>query len=649
MEKLLEKSIRFFVVFVVLCFFASSAMAQASSKNTLTLHGQLFDIAGEPAVGAHSIKVTINNASTGGSALFEEEHDVTVLSEGSYTVIIGDGVMPGTSVNTNGIPASVFASDNWYLGIKVDTDNEMTPRIRITSAPYAISAGDLSGFVASDFVTKTELAGEGFLKTETDPVYIAAPAASITNSGSGLVTTGTERTNWDAAYSWGDHRLAGYLTSASALNADNITTGTISAARIPGLDASKIVSGTLAVGRIPNLDASKITTGTFNNARINWASPSAIGSTTPSTGAFTTLDVRSYIYNNGSSYGGDVAFSDDLVPRTNGFYNLGTSSTRWGRLHVNGIYLNGALRTSWPTGNIITGNGSNGRLALWNSGSDITYNTSINYSGSSIACGTSATSAYKVYGYYNSSNYGYLGSSSTGVYGQSSTYGVYGNGSFGVYGAGGSYGIYGRGSYGVYGNGTTYGIYGTGGVYAGYFSGNVRVTGSISKGGGWFLIDHPLDPENKTLRHSFVESPEDLCMYRGTVTIGQNGDAVVQMPDYFKALTMENEATVTLTSIGKPFLVGYDWNENYSEFTVYGDSGRKVSYIVLADRDDPVMHKLRKDVVEEKGNGNFEKGTLLYPEAFGYPKEKGYDYQMEEQNKPSSVNESSATDKPTNN
>ena len=158
----MEKKIKFFVVFVVLSLFAFSVMAQASSKNTLTLHGQLFDTDGEPAVGAHTIEVSIYNASTGGSALFEEEHDVSVLSDGSYTVIIGDGVMPGTAVNTNGIPASVFASDNWYLGIEVDTDNEMTPRIRITSAPYAISAGELGGFVASDFVTKTELAGEGF-------------------------------------------------------------------------------------------------------------------------------------------------------------------------------------------------------------------------------------------------------------------------------------------------------------------------------------------------------------------------------------------------------------------------------------------------------------------------------------------------------
>jgi hypothetical protein len=42
---------------------------------------------------------------------------------------------------------------------------------------------------------------------------------------------------------------------------------------------------------------------------------------------------------------------------------------------------------------------------------------------------------------------------------------------------------------------------------AGVFNGNVFVYGTLSKGGGSFKIDHPLDPEHKYLSHSFVESP----------------------------------------------------------------------------------------------------------------------------------------------
>jgi len=57
-----------------------------------------------------------------------------------------------------------------------------------------------------------------------------------------------------------------------------------------------------------------------------------------------------------------------------------------------------------------------------------------------------------------------------------------------------------------------------------------------------------------------------------------------------------------------------------------GDPDKEVSYTVYADRDDPVMRQLYKPVEEEKGDGNFTKGKLLYPTAFGYPEEMGEDY-----------------------
>ena len=44
--------------------------------------------------------------------------------------------------------------------------------------------------------------------------------------------------------------------------------------------------------------------------------------------------------------------------------------------------------------------------------------------------------------------------------------------------------------------------------WAAWFNGNVDVDGNLSKAGGSFKIDHPLDPANKYLYHSFVESPE---------------------------------------------------------------------------------------------------------------------------------------------
>lgn len=62
-------------------------------------------------------------------------------------------------------------------------------------------------------------------------------------------------------------------------------------------------------------------------------------------------------------------------------------------------------------------------------------------------------------------------------------------------------------------------------------NGNVQVGGALSKGSGTFLIDHPLDPANKNLRHGFVEAPEYVNIYRGTVRL-VDGKATVNIDDY---------------------------------------------------------------------------------------------------------------------
>ncbi len=78
--------------------------------------------------------------------------------------------------------------------------------------------------------------------------------------------------------------------------------------------------------------------------------------------------------------------------------------------------------------------------------------------------------------------------------------------------------------------------------YAGFFSGNVKVTGNLnvdgllSKGGGSFRIDHPLAPATRYLQHSFVESPDMKNIYDGVVTTDGRGYATVRLPRWFQAL-----------------------------------------------------------------------------------------------------------------
>ena len=79
-----------------------------------------------------------------------------------------------------------------------------------------------------------------------------------------------------------------------------------------------------------------------------------------------------------------------------------------------------------------------------------------------------------------------------------------------------------------------------------YFDGDVDVLGTLSKSSGSFKIDHPLDPANKYLYHSFVESPDMKNIYDGNVTTDGSGTAIVTMPAWFEALNTDFRYQLTV-------------------------------------------------------------------------------------------------------
>jgi hypothetical protein len=81
-------------------------------------------------------------------------------------------------------------------------------------------------------------------------------------------------------------------------------------------------------------------------------------------------------------------------------------------------------------------------------------------------------------------------------------------------------------------------------------SGPVNITGPLTKPAGSFKIDHPLDPANKYLSHSFVESPDMKNVYDGVVTLDDMGEAEIVLPDWFGALN--KDFRYQLTAIGAP-------------------------------------------------------------------------------------------------
>jgi hypothetical protein len=153
-------------------------------------------------------------------------------------------------------------------------------------------------------------------------------------------------------------------------------------------------------------------------------------------------------------------------------------------------------------------------------------------------------------------------------------------------------------------------------AYAGYFDGRVEVTGQLVKGGGAFKIDHPLDPENKYLQHSFVESPYMKNVYDGVVVIDPNGEAWVDLPEYFEALN--RDFRYQLTCIGGFAQVYIAEKITSNTFKIAGGyAGLEVSWQVTGIRQDPFAQANPISVEEDKPQE--ELGTYLHPDAYGMP------------------------------
>ncbi|MBU2616806.1 MAG: hypothetical protein KKB79_02385, partial [Nanoarchaeota archaeon] len=147
-----------------------------------------------------------------------------------------------------------------------------------------------------------------------------------------------------------------------------------------------------------------------------------------------------------------------------------------------------------------------------------------------------------------------------------------------------------------------------------WIGGDAHIAGTLSKGGGSFLIDHPLDPENKILQHSFVESPDMMNIYNGNIVTDERGLFVVHLPDYFEALNKDFKYQLTVIGDFAQAIIAEEIKDN--QFTIKTDKPNiKVSWQVTGIRHDAFALEHPIIVEQEKGtNNDYVKGRSVYPD-----------------------------------
>jgi len=658
---------------------SSGVSAPAAVPSLINYSGMLSDLNGKPQSGIKGVTFLLYQDQQGGAPLWLETQNVRADKNGRYTVTLG-------SSNIEGLPADVFASGQArWLAVQVAGQPEQ-PRVLLVAVPYAMKAADaqtLNGLPASAFALAASPSSAASSPANRDTgasIFTPPPPTSNVTTSGGTVNTlplFTTATNIQSSA----------VTQSGSGTTAKIGIGTMTPATTLDVKGGATVRGTLALpatgtatstsGR--NSQPESFVASAFNsssaaavNQTFQWkAEPSNNNTASPSA-------ILSFLYGSGTGIPTDTGLR--IAP--NGIIGFAPGQTFPNSGTVTSVAISAPSSDFAVSGSPVTGAGTLG--LNWTVAPDpnatpnaiVKRDASGNFAAGQVtATAVSAanplpTAAAVTGNSTGNEGVGVYGSStapnSTGVIGAATggglNYGVLGTGDstagYGAYGMGGT-GIYGIGykvagvhgysyyaNYGVVGEANSdsngigvggagdnggIGVYAeaTNGGYAGDFAGQVvifgdlDVHGNVSKTGGSFKIDHPLDPANKYLYHSFVESPDMMNIYNGNAMLDAKGEAIVKLPDWFESLNRDFRYVLTAIGAPGPNLYIAEKVRNNSFRIAGGQPGMEVSWQVTGIRQDAWAnaHRIPVEVVKPEG----EQGTYLHPELFGAGAEQSMD------------------------
>ena len=199
------------------------------SLATVATSGDYDDLTNKPTVPTDLDSLTgvvITSATTNQVLQFDGTNWVNATASGSGTVTsVAMSVPTGLSVSGSPITSSGTLAVTFSAGYSIPTTANQTN----WSTAYGWGNHASAGYLTSETYTGTVTSvaatvPTGFTVSGT-PVTSSGTLAISFATGYSLPTTANQ-TNWSTAYGWGNHASAGYLTSASSLDASKLS-GTI--------------------------------------------------------------------------------------------------------------------------------------------------------------------------------------------------------------------------------------------------------------------------------------------------------------------------------------------------------------------------------------------------------------------------------------
>lgn len=591
----------FFCVLLVI-----SVAAVAAVPQLINYQGRLTNSVGAPLDTTASLVFTIYADSLGLANLWSETHPGVVINDGLFQVLLG---------SMTPLSETVFSGDKRWLGVQLQGGPAPSALVPIVSVAYAyrstksdtagvalssVGGGDITSVVADTGLAGGSTSGEAVLR-------LAANGVLSRHIKDGEITDADVSASADISWA----KIAGRAATRNLANIfteDNWHRGTL---RVGDSTFSATIDG-VSIGNsdFPSQSYMLHAERNYNTALPRYGLYTSLSNI--SSGAMYGIYGFANAPTAGSANGGVVY----------GVYGRGQSDNN-SRYGVRGQADMTTASQSTGSSYGLYGNGYDGE---WAYGAYCTGSSAVSGYGVYGTASSNSSMGFALYGYATGNPYGY------GLYAEAGNstevgQGVHawthdnGNNSWGVSGTasnntGTGYGIWGN----AYGNSVA--------NWAGYFDGDVNVTGTIVKSAGKMLIDHPLDPKNKYLQHSSVESPDMMTIYNGNVSTDANGDALVSLPDYFEALNKDFRYQLTVVGQFAQAIVAKEIESN--QLAIKTDKPNvKVSWQVTGIRHDPYAeaNRVQVEVIKPAGVA----GLHRHPQAYGLSREQSIDYQIEQQ------------------